>query len=66
MTYEESYRTFTDVESLMKEVARDVQIALFFGGGNQDRIKSIKRACENVVNEKFPDFKEYSVAFADL
>ena len=57
MTYKESYEEFTDCKSLMEKVIRDIKIALIF---NPDRIKCIKIACDEVVNDKFPTFKSYS------
>ena len=64
MTYEESYETFTDAESLAKEVIRDVWIASLFSCS--DRHKVIIKAAEKVFNEKFPDFEGLETLLSDL
>jgi len=57
MTYKESYEGYETCKELMEEVVRDIGIAMLM---NPDRLKPIKKACEEVVNEKFPDFVSYS------
>ena len=52
MTYEESYMQFDNVDDLLKEIGRDIEVALLI---NPDRIPVIKRMAEKVLNLKFKD-----------
>ena len=64
MTYMESYETYTDAESLAKEVLRDIWIATLFG--SVDRRKVIIEAAEKVFNKNFPDFKNFETMLSEL
>ena len=54
MTYKEDYERYETPEELIEEAKRDISIAIFV---NPDRLKPIKKALAEVLEEKFPDFK---------
>ena len=64
MTYMESYETFTDPTSLMKEITSDVFLALLFS--RVDKYKAIIEAARYVANERFPDSVELKTRLSNL
>ncbi len=55
MTYKESYMQCKTEEELLAKAKNDIEVALLMG--SHARVKVIKQAVEEVINEKFGDDK---------
>ena len=55
MTYKESYMQCKTEEELLAKAKNDIEVALLIG--SQARVKVIKQAVEEVINERFGDEK---------
>ena len=54
MTYKEYFMQFDSVEKIMKEANQEMAFAAVL---NPDRIKMVRQAAEEVINEKFGNEK---------
>lgn len=62
MTYEENYSQYSDLEELVREVQKDINLAIMLNPttelGSNDRIKKIIESAEKVLNKNFSDVSD--------
>lgn len=63
MTYKECYMQFENIEDLIKEVKNDLAYAILI---NRDRIITIRKAVDEVLNEKYKDISDQELRDINL
>ena len=63
MTYKECYMQFENIEDLIKEVKNDLAYAILI---NRDRIITIRKVVDEVLNEKYKDISDQELRDINL